>query len=73
VAIRAVRVAVGANAALRDVQRRSDARSLLVRRHKVVCDVFDEDTLALFVLISFAGLAEFSQVFAPSVRCEGVK
>jgi hypothetical protein len=38
-----------------------------------VCDVFDEDTLALFVLISFAGLAEFSEVSPPSVGCDGVK
>lgn len=50
--VRAVRLAIGADATLRDAQRRSDARRLLVRWHKVVCDVFDEDSLALMMAMS---------------------
>lgn len=57
--VRAVRLAVGADAALRDAKRRSDTGRLLVRWHKVVCDVFDEDALALMVAMSaFTGRAK---------------
>jgi hypothetical protein len=69
-AVSAVRLARGANTTLRDAQRRSDTRLLLVRRYKVVCDVFDEDTLTLLVLVSFAGLAGVFDIVKPSVRAD---
>lgn len=34
-----------------------------------MCDVFDEDTLALMVEVSFAGLAEFSEIVRASAQC----
>lgn len=48
-----VGLAVGADTALRDAQRRSNARLLLVWWQEVVCDVFDENTLALLAKVSF--------------------
>lgn len=46
-AVRIDTLVIGADAALGDAQRRSDACCLLVRWHEIVRDVFDENTLAL--------------------------
>lgn len=52
-AIGTVRLAIGADTALRDAQRRCNARLLLVWWQEVMCDVFDENTLALLAKVSF--------------------
>lgn len=45
-------LAIGADATLGDAQRSSECGRLLVRGNEVVSDVFDEDALALVVLVS---------------------